>query len=127
MAARKEELTVVFFLFTCGFEDLRVEDGAFPCCQNTLGPAKRSLNHDFEGVTNSGASPDIPSKYREVGQPVIVPGDMGTCSYVLSGTEGAMAQTFGSTCHGAGRALGRKAALKKFGSRNLIKELWEKQ
>ena len=72
-------------------------------------------------------SPDIPSKYREVGQPVIVPGDMGTCSYVLSGTEGAMAQTFGSTCHGAGRALGRKAALKKFGSRNLIKELWEKQ
>ena len=70
---------------------------------------------------------DIPSEYREVGQPVIVPGDMGTCSYVLSGTEGAMEQTFGSTCHGAGRALGRKAALKKFGSRNLIQELWEKQ
>ena len=70
---------------------------------------------------------EIPSKYREVGQPVIVPGDMGTCSYVLSGTDGAMSQTFGSTCHGAGRALGRKAALKKFGSRNLIKELWEKQ
>jgi len=69
---------------------------------------------------------DIPSRYREIGQPVIVPGDMGTCSYVLSGTEGAMAQTFGSTCHGAGRALGRKAALKQFGSRNLIKELWEK-
>ena len=70
---------------------------------------------------------DIPSKYREVGQPVIVPGDMGTCSYVLSGTQGAMDQTFGSACHGAGRALGRKAALKKFGSRNLIQELWEKQ
>ena len=70
---------------------------------------------------------DIPPEYREVGQPVIVPGDMGTCSYVLSGTEGAMEQTFGSTCHGAGRALGRKAALKKFGSRNLIQELWEKQ
>ena len=71
-------------------------------------------------------SPDIPAKYRSFGQPVIVPGDMGTSSYVLSGTSGAMAQTFGSTCHGAGRALGRKAALKKFESKNLVKQLWKK-
>ena len=69
---------------------------------------------------------DIPSKYRSFGQPVIVPGDMGTSSYVLSGTSGAMAQTFGSTCHGAGRAMGRKAAFKKFDSKNLVKRLWEK-
>ena len=72
-------------------------------------------------------SPDIPQKYRNFGQPVIVPGDMGTASYVLSGTSGAMANTFGSTCHGAGRAMGRKAALKKYGSTDLIKDLWEKE
>ncbi len=69
---------------------------------------------------------DIPSKYRSFGQPVIVPGDMGTSSYVLSGTSGAMAKTFGSTCHGAGRAMGRKAAFKKFDSKDLVKRLWEK-
>lgn len=69
---------------------------------------------------------DVPQKYRSFGQPVLVPGDMGTASYVLSGTSGAMAQTFGSTCHGAGRALGRKAAFKKYNSTNLVKELWEK-
>jgi len=69
---------------------------------------------------------DIPSKYRSFGQPVMVPGDMGTSSYVLSGTSGAMAQTFGSTCHGAGRAMGRKAAFKKFDSKNMVKRLWEK-
>ncbi len=69
---------------------------------------------------------DVPQKYRAFGQPVLVPGDMGTSSYVLSGTSGAMAQTFGSTCHGAGRALGRKAAFKKYNSTNLVKELWEK-
>ena len=51
---------------------------------------------------------------------------MGTASYVLSGTSGAMEQTFGSTCHGAGRALGRKAALKKYNSTNLVKQLWKK-
>ena len=69
---------------------------------------------------------DVPQKYRAFGQPVLVPGDMGTSSYVLSGTSGAMAQTFGSTCHGAGRALGRKAAFQKYNSTNLVKELWEK-
>ena len=63
---------------------------------------------------------DVPQKYRAFGQPVLVPGDMGTSSYVLSGTSGAMAQTFGSTCHGAGRALGRKAAFKKYNSTNFI-------
>jgi len=71
-------------------------------------------------------SSEIPQKYRAFGQPVLVPGDMGTSSYVLSGTSGAMAQTFGSTCHGAGRALGRKAAFKKYNSTNLVKQLWKK-
>ena len=53
---------------------------------------------------------DIPSEYRHVGQPVLVPGSMGTSSYVLVGTEAAMKMSFGSACHGAGRELSRKAA-----------------
>jgi tRNA-splicing ligase RtcB len=54
----------------------------------------------------------VPERYRAIGQPVMVPGDMGTASYVLAGTQGAMEQTFGSACHGAGRAMSRSAATK---------------
>jgi tRNA-splicing ligase RtcB len=54
--------------------------------------------------------PDIPSAYRQVGQPVLVPGDMGRYSYLAVGTERAMAETWGSTCHGAGRVQSRGAA-----------------
>jgi tRNA-splicing ligase RtcB len=61
--------------------------------------------------------------YRSVGQPVLVPGDMGTASYVLVGTEKAMAETFGSTCHGAGRVLSRKAAKKAAKGRAIYREL----
>jgi tRNA-splicing ligase RtcB len=65
-----------------------------------------------KGATRSfpAGHPDVPAKYRAVGQPVIVPGDMGTASYLLKGTETAMAESFGSTCHGAGRVMGRRAA-----------------
>jgi tRNA-splicing ligase RtcB len=56
---------------------------------------------------------DVPSDYREAGQPVLVPGSMGTASYVLAGTAGAMEQTFGSTCHGAGRTMSRTRARKE--------------
>ncbi|RME43136.1 MAG: RtcB family protein [Chloroflexi bacterium] len=55
-------------------------------------------------------NPVLPPDYMDYGQPVLVPGSMGTASYVLAGTEGSMRQTFGSTCHGAGRQLSRKAA-----------------
>ncbi len=54
--------------------------------------------------------PDIPVKYREIGQPVLVPGDMGRYSFLLVGTQRAMAETWGSTCHGAGRVRSRAAA-----------------
>lgn len=54
--------------------------------------------------------PDIAEKYRSVGQPVIIPGSMGTASYILAGTEKAMQETFGSTCHGAGRRMSRHEA-----------------
>lgn len=65
----------------------------------------------------------IPAKYRETGQPVLIPGDMGRYSYVCVGTEKAMDETFGSSCHGAGRNLSRKKALKAAKGRNLIEEL----
>jgi tRNA-splicing ligase RtcB len=55
-------------------------------------------------------SPALPGVYRDIGQPVLVPGSMGTASWVLLGTAGSMAQTFGSTCHGAGRMMSRHQA-----------------
>ncbi|MCX6377610.1 MAG: RtcB family protein [Armatimonadetes bacterium] len=56
--------------------------------------------------------PDVPAQYKAVGQPVLIPGDMGRYSYLLAGTEGAMKETWGSTCHGAGRLMSRKAAVR---------------
>jgi tRNA-splicing ligase RtcB len=70
--------------------------------------------------------PQIPRDYFEIGQPVLIPGSMGTCSYVLVGTERAMAETFGSTCHGAGRAMSRHAAKKDTSAEQLIHQLKEK-
>ena len=52
----------------------------------------------------------MPAPYREIGQPVIIPGDMGSYSFVLVGTDGAMEKSFGSTCHGAGRTMSRSRA-----------------
>jgi tRNA-splicing ligase RtcB len=71
-------------------------------------------------------NPDIPKDYYSIGQPVLIPGSMGTCSYVLVGTERAMAETFGSTCHGAGRSMSRHAAKKDINAEQLIHELMEK-
>ncbi len=70
--------------------------------------------------------PDLPSKYKEIGQPVLIPGDMGRGSFVLIGNEKAMQETFGSTCHGAGRVLSRGAAIKAVRNRNIAQELREK-
>jgi tRNA-splicing ligase RtcB len=65
----------------------------------------------------------IPAKYQGVGQPVLIPGDMGRYSYVLVGTDKAMEETFGSSCHGAGRNLSRTKALKEAKGRNIVDEL----
>jgi len=70
--------------------------------------------------------PDIPEDYQEVGQPVLIPGDMGRYSYVLVGTEKAYGETFGSTCHGAGRLMSRGQAKKAAKGRAVIRELEEK-
>ncbi|MEO0085796.1 MAG: RtcB family protein [candidate division WOR-3 bacterium] len=67
--------------------------------------------------------PALPQKYRELGQPVLIPGDMGTSSYLLLGTETAARETFGSACHGAGRVWSRTRALKETEKRNVAAEL----
>jgi len=69
--------------------------------------------------------PEVPKAYRDVGQPVLVPGSMGTESYVLVGTGRAMEIAFGSTCHGAGRVMSRSQALKKIWGADLKRELEE--
>jgi tRNA-splicing ligase RtcB len=81
-----------------------------------------------KGATRSFAPghPALDDTYRRVGQPVIIPGDMGTASYVLVGTDVAMQETFGSTCHGAGRVLSRKAAKKASKGRSIQRELEDK-
>ena len=78
-----------------------------------------------KGATRAFATghKDIPTRYKEVGQPVLVPGDMGRCSFVAVGTERAMSETFGSTCHGAGRILSRGAAKRSIRGGDVIREL----
>ena len=91
------------------------------------GARKRVLVHR-KGATRAYPAnrPEIPEDYRHVGQPVLIPGSMGTCSYVLVGTELAMQETFGSTCHGAGRAMSRHAAKKETTAEELVRRLRER-
>lgn len=66
---------------------------------------------------------EVPAQYRAVGQPVLIPGDMGRASWVLVGQQGSMDQTFGTTCHGAGRVLSRTKAVALAQGRRIDKEL----
>jgi tRNA-splicing ligase RtcB len=70
--------------------------------------------------------PELPEIYRPIGQPVLIPGDMGRASFVLLGTEKAMQETFGSTCHGAGRIMSRHQAIKKAKGRKIWREMEDK-
>jgi len=78
-----------------------------------------------KGATRAFPSghPDVPPKYAKIGQPVLIPGDMGRVSYVLVGTEQAMKETFGSTCHGAGRIKSRAAAKRALRGSDVLKSL----
>jgi len=67
--------------------------------------------------------PELPDKYKSIGQPVLVPGDMGRYSFVLVGTNKAMSETFGSTCHGAGRLMSRSEALREEDANEIIDAL----
>ncbi len=89
---------------------------------------KRNLYVHRKGATRAFPKnhPEIPEDYKEVGQPVLIPGSMGTASYVLVGTNEAMKKCFGSSAHGAGRVMSRTAAKKQFKAEEVTKEL-EKQ
>jgi len=78
-----------------------------------------------KGATRAfpAGSPQIPAAYRDVGQPVFIPGSMGTSSYVLAGEPGSLERSFGTTCHGAGRRLSRTAAKKEIAGVDLRRQL----
>jgi tRNA-splicing ligase RtcB len=86
---------------------------------------KKKLVVHRKGATRAfpPGHPELPEIYRQLGQPVLIPGDMGRASFVLFGTEKAMKETFGSTCHGAGRVLSRHQAIKKAKGRSIRLEL----
>ena len=85
----------------------------------------RSVLVHRKGATRAfpAGAPDVPAAYESVGQPVFIPGSMGTASWVLAGEPGSMTRSFGTTCHGAGRVLSRTAARKRIGGNELRREL----
>ena len=86
---------------------------------------KRVLCVHRKGATRAfgPGHPELPKAYRRLGQPVLIPGDMGRYSFVLVGLEGAMRETFGSSCHGAGRLMSRAQAMRETRGRDLFAEL----
>ena len=96
--------------------------------EHEVGGKKMTLCVHRKGATRAfgPGHPELPDDCRDLGQPVIIPGDMGTASYLLLGTEGAMRETFGTTCHGAGRVMSRRAAIRAAQGRSIKKELADK-
>jgi tRNA-splicing ligase RtcB len=95
--------------------------------QHQVEGRRRTLCVHRKGATRAfpPGHPEVPAAYRHVGQPVIIPGDMGRASWVLVGAEGSMEQTFGTTCHGAGRVMSRTAAIAHAKGRRIDRELAE--
>jgi tRNA-splicing ligase RtcB len=90
-----------------------------------VGGEKRKLMVHRKGATRAfpPGHPELPDMYRHTGQPVLIPGDMGRASFVLLGSAGGMRETWGSTCHGAGRVLSRHQAIKRAKGRAIWREL----
>ena len=118
-------------VFRMGPKDLKL-DLIYDVCHNiaklehhTVDGKKKKLCVHRKGATRAfpPGHRDVPEDYRSVGQPVLIPGDMGRCSYVLVGTDRAMDETFGSTCHGAGRVMSRHQAIKAAKGRAITREL----
>jgi tRNA-splicing ligase RtcB (3'-phosphate/5'-hydroxy nucleic acid ligase) len=93
--------------------------------EHTVDGRKRSLCVHRKGATRAFAPghSQIPAAYQKIGQPVLIPGDMGRYSYLLVGTQTAMEKTFGSTCHGAGRVMSRAQSKKQSQSLNIDQEM----
>ena len=96
--------------------------------EHNIDGKRKKLYVHRKGATRAfgNESNEIPKKYSSIGQPVLIPGDMGTASYVLVGTNKAMTETFGSTCHGAGRVMSRKEATRRNYGDNVKSKLSEK-
>jgi len=96
--------------------------------KHTIDKQSKKLLVHRKGATRAFAegNRELSQKYRRTGQPVIIPGDMGRSSYVLVGTEQAMEETFGTSCHGAGRLMSRKKAIKNTRGRRIDHELAQK-
>jgi tRNA-splicing ligase RtcB len=121
-------------VFKKGPKDLKL-DLIYDVCHNiakienhTVNGKRKKLCVHRKGATRAFPPnhPDIPLEYQSTGQPVLIPGDMGRCSYVLVGTERAMEETYGSTCHGAGRVMSRHQAIKAAKGRAITRELEDK-
>jgi tRNA-splicing ligase RtcB len=93
--------------------------------EHTIGGRLKKVWVHRKGATRAfpAGHPDIPAAYRSIGQPVLIPGDMGRVSWVLTGQPGSMEHAFGTTCHGAGRAMSRTAAIKRAKGRRIDREL----
>ncbi|MFM8292454.1 MAG: RtcB family protein [Planctomycetia bacterium] len=93
--------------------------------EHAVAGGRRNVCVHRKGATRAfpAGHPDVPARYRDVGQPVIIPGDMGRASWVLVGGPRALERSFGTTCHGAGRCLSRTAATKLARGRNIEHEL----
>ncbi|MGE0760423.1 MAG: RtcB family protein [Pirellulaceae bacterium] len=98
------------------------------CEEHDLGGTRRRVWVHRKGATRAfpPGHPEVPEAYRAIGQPVIIPGDMGRASWVLVGQAGSMQQTFGTACHGAGRLMSRTAAVKHAQGRRIDRELQER-
>ena len=96
--------------------------------EHTVEGVKKQVWVHRKGATRAfpAGHPEVPEAFRAVGQPVVIPGDMGRASWVLVGAPGAMEKTFGTTCHGAGRAMSRMAAKADAVGRKIEKELEQK-
>ena len=96
--------------------------------EHTVEGIKKKLCVHRKGATRAfpAGHPEVPEKYRQIGQPVIIPGDMGRASWVLVGMPGSMEKSFGSSCHGAGRVMSRTAAIRHAQGRRIDRELAEK-
>jgi tRNA-splicing ligase RtcB len=93
--------------------------------QHTVDGVKKTLCVHRKGATRSfpAGHPELPDQFREIGQPVIIPGDMGRASWLLVGRPGSMERSFGTTCHGAGRVMSRTAAIAHAKGRRIDREL----
>jgi tRNA-splicing ligase RtcB len=120
----------------CRVMDLSPKDAGLELIYDVTHNIAKIEEHEVEGkkealcVHRKGATrafpaghPDIPEKYAAVGQPILIPGDMGRMSFILVGTEQAMKETFGSTCHGAGRLESRAAAKRQASGREVLAAL----